>query len=161
MVSFSRVSGFIATVPDARVELMVMICLPHITKAVGFAGFRKILFPKFAFNGLVGGMRIPARPETPSDEVGWARPRLQHFQRMNKFRQPPLLQASAIVGAHGREHALLLRRNRSLGRYDAIAPICDGTSVAKHLLVRWPMQVLNASTFEQQSLLAVNNHEDQ
>jgi hypothetical protein len=28
-------------------------------------------------------------------------------------------------------------------------------------LARWPMQVLNASTFEQQSLLAVNNHEDQ
>jgi hypothetical protein len=26
---------------------------------------------------------------------------------------------------------------------------------------RWPMQVLNASTFEQQSLLAVINHEDQ
>jgi hypothetical protein len=31
----------------------------------------------------------------------------------------------------------------------------------EHLLARWPMQVLNASTFEQQSLLAVNNHEDQ
>jgi hypothetical protein len=60
-------------------------------------------------------------------------PPLQHFQRMNKFRQSPLLQGSAVVGANGRQHALLLRRNRSLdaskrGRYDAIAPICDGTS---------------------------------
>ena len=133
MVSFQGYPGFIARVPDARVELMVMICLPHVTKAVRSAGFRKRFIPESSLStGSSGGMRIPARRETPSDEVGWVRRSLAALPADVKFRLLYLGQRCRRCPRRRACYAFCAAIARSTpasrGRYDTIAPICDGTS---------------------------------